>query len=699
MVKSPVFPRRSVVRIMVLSFIMILSGLFYESVSADPGMPLRRMPICGDQDGSEVPLVFNCAEFIHVPDVQTYQLPGSGSSTFRADFIYREATYNNELGFYRVDDSEGAIGGLGPGEPGYMEAALSRAQTIFASGSNAYVPDYSTELQGGQILVFYIVQNSSLAQLRARNPNNELGKSPIAFFSIDALNPDRIDHFVGFTKVGGRLTQFGFEDLTNGGDRDYDDVSYNIDSPISPLPHAGLLSLPFEHEEGDRGLPHVYSFFDHQYPLYGDKEPVSSRATLMTFTGQTLQGTLESCAPGLSCYSGHSGTDFSFGLPSGSAVLAAADGTVRSGTERCGGNYVYIDHGDYQTAYLHLQDDHHWVKSGEVEAGERIGTVGNSGSCTTGAHLHFAVYYDQNGDDRFAWPDEQVDPFGWRDQCATAATDPWTQRFQDANNVYHTGATSKWLWDFSQPSCVVVAANAAYSFLTPEGILVDVPQGAINIQATLGVSAATEPGQGMGAQGYLELERSSDAVLDTISVVGAVQFSAVANDSRPLDSFGQPVRMTIPYTEADLVYGDEGALSIYQLDIVTDRWILLPAEFDTNVNQVTVLMNRPGILSLRSRPIHPSPTITSVTPTMAGNNVITTITIFGQGFFGTNTVNVGESSLQVVTASSTRITALVPEHMTAGRYDLVVRNPDGQIAVAPNAFQVRGMFFIPGAMR
>lgn len=175
---------RVVLRCLLLFALTIVFLIPGRAVYADPGMPLRRMPICGDQDGSEVPLTFNCADFVHVPNVQTYQVPGTGSFAFQADFIYREATYNNELGFYIVDNNAGAVGELEPGEPGYLEAALNRASIIFPSGSNAYVQDYSTELQGGQILVFFIVQNNNLTSLRANNPNNNLGRTPIAFFSI-----------------------------------------------------------------------------------------------------------------------------------------------------------------------------------------------------------------------------------------------------------------------------------------------------------------------------------------------------------------------------------------------------------------------------------------------------------------------------------------------------------------------------------
>lgn len=116
MSKTRVNCHRAVLRCLLLFALTLVILITGRAVYADPGMPLRRMPICGDQDGSENPLTFNCADFGHVPNVQTYQVPGTGSFDFQADFIYREATYNNELGFYIVDNNAGAVGELEPGE-------------------------------------------------------------------------------------------------------------------------------------------------------------------------------------------------------------------------------------------------------------------------------------------------------------------------------------------------------------------------------------------------------------------------------------------------------------------------------------------------------------------------------------------------------------------------------------------------------
>lgn len=92
---------------------------------------------------------------------------------------------------------------------------------------------------------------------------------------------------------------------------------------------------------------------------------------------------------------GHNGIDF--GLPSGTPVLAAIDGTVYVGFEAGGyGNYVFIT-GEYQTVYGHLQVV--GVSTGQrVTVGQQIGRSGNTGN-SSGPHLHFGVRpinYDRN---------------------------------------------------------------------------------------------------------------------------------------------------------------------------------------------------------------------------------------------------------------------------------------------------------------
>lgn len=90
----------------------------------------------------------------------------------------------------------------------------------------------------------------------------------------------------------------------------------------------------------------------------------------------------------------HYGTDIA--AHSGDSVLAFADGTVAAaGTDEGYGNYYIIDHPEgFSTLYAHLSE--FVVREGqEVEKGQLIGYVGQSGKAT-GLHLHFELICQGN---------------------------------------------------------------------------------------------------------------------------------------------------------------------------------------------------------------------------------------------------------------------------------------------------------------
>lgn len=108
--------------------------------------------------------------------------------------------------------------------------------------------------------------------------------------------------------------------------------------------------------------------------------PASSRIT-------SSFGDRESPTEGAS--SNHKGVDI--GASAGSAVLAAADGTVVIATySASAGNYVMINHGGgVYTVYMHMSSIAVSVGQ-EVSRGETVGAVGSTGY-STGPHLHFGL--------------------------------------------------------------------------------------------------------------------------------------------------------------------------------------------------------------------------------------------------------------------------------------------------------------------
>ncbi|HEV8573252.1 MAG TPA: hypothetical protein VGR43_00950, partial [Dehalococcoidia bacterium] len=147
------------------------AGFRVLSNIVDPPLPVGPLPICGDQDGSETPLVLNCPDFDPLTNLETLTLSEGGQFAVGFDFVYRTAGFNNEFGAFPVDDASGSVGGISPGEPGYLEAALAGATVIYASGSTPASAD--TFLTGDQTTyAFFLVQNGTLADLQANNPTN-----------------------------------------------------------------------------------------------------------------------------------------------------------------------------------------------------------------------------------------------------------------------------------------------------------------------------------------------------------------------------------------------------------------------------------------------------------------------------------------------------------------------------------------------
>jgi murein DD-endopeptidase MepM/ murein hydrolase activator NlpD len=67
---------------------------------------------------------------------------------------------------------------------------------------------------------------------------------------------------------------------------------------------------------------------------------------------------------------------------------------VSASPSRCAGNMVIVRHDNgWETRYFHLSRYADGVVAGaRVAQGFTIGDVGNTGTCTTGPHLHYEVH-------------------------------------------------------------------------------------------------------------------------------------------------------------------------------------------------------------------------------------------------------------------------------------------------------------------
>ncbi|NET71731.1 MAG: tandem-95 repeat protein, partial [Sphaerospermopsis sp. SIO1G2] len=139
---------------------------------------------------------------------------GTLTATFN---IASEAAFDNTVGWYLVDDETGRIGELTPGDRGYAQVAI--AQRTVTSFTREGIE--SAQLQG--LLAPYLIADSSAEDFLDDNPLNFAGEGPLAYFAFGAANPDGVDHIL---MLGDNT--FGFEDLENGGDRDFNDIIMRV---------------------------------------------------------------------------------------------------------------------------------------------------------------------------------------------------------------------------------------------------------------------------------------------------------------------------------------------------------------------------------------------------------------------------------------------------------------------------------------
>ncbi|AFY54653.1 G8 domain-containing protein [Rivularia sp. PCC 7116] len=139
--------------------------------------------------------------------------------------VYREAEYDNIIGFYQIADAEGGIDITGDGiadinvgEQGYRQAALDNRITSIdlLQTENQQTASYDGILQGGSLISSFMIVDAGLQE--AIN-----GEAEVLFSQLGA-NTDNVD---SVRILGDNI--FGFEDSGNTGDFDYNDMIVKID--------------------------------------------------------------------------------------------------------------------------------------------------------------------------------------------------------------------------------------------------------------------------------------------------------------------------------------------------------------------------------------------------------------------------------------------------------------------------------------
>ncbi|BAZ47469.1 phytase [Nostoc sp. NIES-4103] len=151
----------------------------------------------------------------------------------KAEFVvHREAGYNNYISFYQVVDENGGIdinndgkADILPTQADYAQAAVNaRVPGIDLTAKNNSTATYTATFQPGFIFAPLIIANGTPDAILDNNPNND---KPV-YFPFLGANYQQIDHI---SLLGDNI--FGFEDIINGGDKDFNDMIVHVNLSIA----------------------------------------------------------------------------------------------------------------------------------------------------------------------------------------------------------------------------------------------------------------------------------------------------------------------------------------------------------------------------------------------------------------------------------------------------------------------------------
>ncbi|NER26642.1 MAG: DUF4114 domain-containing protein [Symploca sp. SIO1C4] len=146
-------------------------------------------------------------------------LLGQGTAT-----VTREAAYDNLIGFYVIDNVNGTVNGINPGETGYAEAALTASVVEFSVENNLTTSNFEIDINSGTLLAPYIIKDG--------NMENFLDGQAEAYFTFEAANSDGMSHILELANGRANTFTFAFEDMTgltsDGSDRDFNDMVLEI---------------------------------------------------------------------------------------------------------------------------------------------------------------------------------------------------------------------------------------------------------------------------------------------------------------------------------------------------------------------------------------------------------------------------------------------------------------------------------------
>ncbi|MEH1843182.1 MAG: putative Ig domain-containing protein [Nostoc sp.] len=158
-------------------------------------------------------------------------LQGVGQSVTANFAVNREASYNNYVGFYQVADQNGGIDTNGDGkadilvgQDGYAQAAVrGRVSGIDLTVNNQGTANSTGTFGADSLFAPFIIVDGTPDAILNSSGNKDI------YFAFLGANSDKTDHI----RTLGNNT-FGFEDLANGGDKDYNDIIVQVNLSVNP---------------------------------------------------------------------------------------------------------------------------------------------------------------------------------------------------------------------------------------------------------------------------------------------------------------------------------------------------------------------------------------------------------------------------------------------------------------------------------
>ncbi len=136
-------------------------------------------------------------------------------------FLGEGAGYRNSFGYYLLDNQNSI----------YQQSLIFSNASLMGSGGSLLVGDTVNlgQFNEGTTLGFYVQANGF------RNPNGN------TYYTTEDFNADGINHVASYYDTEENKVVYGFEDLWNGGDEDYNDLIMTVQStPVESIARAAI---------------------------------------------------------------------------------------------------------------------------------------------------------------------------------------------------------------------------------------------------------------------------------------------------------------------------------------------------------------------------------------------------------------------------------------------------------------------------